>query len=325
MLNIFDSCSSLNTIKIGNSVTSIGNDAFLGCGNLTSVHISDIAAWYKINYANLSSTPMRYAHQLYINGEELNSLIVPDGITSIGKYAFLNCSSLNDITIPNSITSIGDGAFQGCDQLLSVTSEIEAPFNCNILFSENTYRNGTLYVPAGTKELYTRFDSWRNFLNIVEMDDGNEPLDLTLQDGAHGKLRMTVKQGESYTFKIEPEDGWEVHKIIYNDTDVTGELDEQNQFTTPKITGNAVLNVVYEQVELNVRKLEMDHLNVFPLSDGRVQIEGAKAGMECNVYTLDGMSVNQFTITSDPITIQLPRDNTYLIRVGTKTLKVRVI
>jgi len=71
------------------------------------------------------------------------------------------------------VTSIGDRAFQGCESLMTVNSYIREPFNVKALFNEETYRNGTLYVPAGTKDLYIRFDGWREFLNIGEM--GEEP------------------------------------------------------------------------------------------------------------------------------------------------------
>ena len=52
---------------------------------------------------------------------EITSVSLPDGLTSIGDYAFENCSSLKSITIGNSVTSIGDGAFQSCSSLSSVT------------------------------------------------------------------------------------------------------------------------------------------------------------------------------------------------------------
>ena len=52
---------------------------------------------------------------------EITSLSLPDGLTSIGRGAFLGCSFLTSITIPNSVTSIGDGAFSGCSSLTSVT------------------------------------------------------------------------------------------------------------------------------------------------------------------------------------------------------------
>lgn len=48
-------------------------------------------------------------------------IIIPDGVTSIGDYAFDNCISLTSVTIPNSMTSIGDRAFGGCGGLTSIT------------------------------------------------------------------------------------------------------------------------------------------------------------------------------------------------------------
>ena len=44
----------------------------------------------------------------------LNSVFIPDGITSIGEGAFYECSSLTNLVIPDSVTSIGNSAFNGC-------------------------------------------------------------------------------------------------------------------------------------------------------------------------------------------------------------------
>ena len=49
------------------------------------------------------------------------TVVIPDGVTSIGNGAFRGCSSLKSITIPNSVTSIGDGAFKDCTSLTSIT------------------------------------------------------------------------------------------------------------------------------------------------------------------------------------------------------------
>ena len=54
------------------------------------------------------------------NDAALTSISIPNGITSIGEYAFLECTSLTGITIPNSVTSIGGGAFNGCTGLTNI-------------------------------------------------------------------------------------------------------------------------------------------------------------------------------------------------------------
>ena len=51
----------------------------------------------------------------------LTSLTIPGSVTSIGKSAFEDCSGLTSVTIPGSVTSIGDGAFSGCSGLTSLT------------------------------------------------------------------------------------------------------------------------------------------------------------------------------------------------------------
>ena len=117
----FSECRRMTSVTIPNSVTEIGADAFINCSGLKSVYISDLAAWCRIQFGDMYSNPLHYAYKLTVNGTELRSLTIPNGITSIGNYAFCYCGSLTSVTIPNSVTSIGKEAFSACKCLTSVT------------------------------------------------------------------------------------------------------------------------------------------------------------------------------------------------------------
>ena len=95
--------------------------AFSGCTSLTKVIVPDISAWCGISFRDSSSNPLVYAKHIFSDdGTEITDLIIPNGVTSIGDYAFYNCTSLTSITIPNSLTSIGVYAFLGCSSLTKV-------------------------------------------------------------------------------------------------------------------------------------------------------------------------------------------------------------
>ncbi len=139
----FDHCSSLTSITIPDSVTSIGSYAFLGCYSLTSVnYLGNIEDWCNISFDGSSANPLYYAKNLYLNGELVTNLVIPDTVTKIKDYAFYDCDSLTSITIPNSVTSIGGYAFYGCSSLTSITipdsvTSIgdDAFYNCDSLTS----------------------------------------------------------------------------------------------------------------------------------------------------------------------------------------------
>ena len=117
----FRYCSGLTSVTIGNSVTTIGEYAFEECSRLAHVDIADMESWCRINFSSSESNPLYYAHYLYLNGSEVKNLIIPNSVTTIGKYAFYTCHGLTSVTIPNSVTTIGNYAFYNCSGLTSVT------------------------------------------------------------------------------------------------------------------------------------------------------------------------------------------------------------
>ncbi len=110
----------LESITIPASVTSIDDDAFQGWFSVEKVCISDLTAWCNIEFCDFDSNPTR-SGDLYLNGELVQKITIPDSITAINKYTFYNCDSLTDVIISDSVTSIGNYAFCSCNSLVNVT------------------------------------------------------------------------------------------------------------------------------------------------------------------------------------------------------------
>lgn len=69
---------------------------------------------------------------------------------------------------------------------------IESPFFLYpSTFSDETYQQGTLYIPEGTMDLYTRFNGWRNFLKIVERTSDETNVNCISTDAITEKSRFT--------------------------------------------------------------------------------------------------------------------------------------
>ncbi len=62
---------------------------------------------------------------------DLNSIVIPDGVTTIETGAFSHCTALKNVTLPNSLTSIGSSAFQGCTSLTAaiILENVEIIYN----------------------------------------------------------------------------------------------------------------------------------------------------------------------------------------------------
>lgn len=123
---------SNNTI-IPNTITSIGESAFLGRRNLTSVSI-------------------------------------PNGVVSIDVSAFQHCNALTSVSIPSSVQNIGNSAFSMCTALTSVTCEATTPPLLEWgVFNYIPFAEATLYVPAESIEQYKAAEQWKDFGTILPL------------------------------------------------------------------------------------------------------------------------------------------------------------
>ena len=126
----FWGCSNLTSITIPDNVNGIGNSALMGCTSLTSIIIPDSVtsigekAFYGctgLASASIGNGVTTIANSVFYGCSSLESITIPDSVTSIGDNAFNGCSGLTSVYIPDSVTSIGGSAFSRCNSLASVT------------------------------------------------------------------------------------------------------------------------------------------------------------------------------------------------------------
>ena len=137
----FENCGLLTSVEIPKSVVDIGSWSFRRCTSLTEINVSEDNSYFSSqdgvlfdkNKNTLIQCPAGYKNAHYI---------VPNGVTSIGRYALLMCENLTSVKIPDSVISIGEEAFCGCNNLADIeigngveTIDIYAFWACESLTS----------------------------------------------------------------------------------------------------------------------------------------------------------------------------------------------
>lgn len=206
-MSAFANCTGITSISIPATLTLIKENAFWKCTGLTVVYISDLAAFCTIkvedNMTAVDNHPTYYAHHLYLNGQEIRDLVIPndnsvtkiqygtfvgltsltsvtipDRVTSIEASAFAGCTSLQRVTIPSSVTQIQSGAFQVCSSLSTIISlRGTAPSCVSDAFRIVPTNSCVLWVPRGCKGNYKNTDPWSSFLYTNELIMGDANVD----------------------------------------------------------------------------------------------------------------------------------------------------
>ncbi len=215
----FFGCISLQSFEIPEGVISIGKECFSGCENLKSVYIPesveniDYDAFYAYfgvrdfyinsieSWCNYSFS-LIYDYNLYLNGKLLRELTIPSHMSKIKDFMFGNCMSLRTVILNEGVVSLGRDNFSYCENLSSVVlpqsiisldvgtfcwCKLLRDFYCyaenvpetiestiyGIAFRDTPLEKATLHVPASSVEAYKQTVPWSGFGNIVVLKDSD--------------------------------------------------------------------------------------------------------------------------------------------------------
>ena len=233
--------SGLVTITLPENITTVGEAAFSKCFSMRSVtvlgpknfeayafftnnysesdrqglnvYIDDLTDWCeRTTFANEYASPFYTwygnEHQsLYLDGELVENLVIPDGVVKINDYTFNDCGSIKSVVVPDGVVSIGTYAFS-CPELTKATigknvntigmgaftSEKLAEFiswnpvpptGSGIGYHSDDF---TVYVPAGSVDAYKSAEDWR-YYNIKAIGDGG------VEEIGGGEVSVSVVDG----------------------------------------------------------------------------------------------------------------------------------
>ena len=159
-MRAFESCSGLTSIKVASGNTKY--DSRDNCNAIIESSSNKLIAGCKTTI--IPNTVTSIGNYAFMSCSELTSITIPDSVTSIGECAFYECSGLTSITIGNSVTSIGSKAFTSCNKLtkifipasvttISASSYSSSPFN-------SCSSSLVIYCAAGSKPT-----GWGNYWN----------------------------------------------------------------------------------------------------------------------------------------------------------------
>lgn len=172
--------SPIVSVELPNSVQSIGNEAFMGCGCLTTVTFGDGLTTIEgsafencpgLTAVSLPNSVTTLNGAVFKNCTKMASVNIPDRLTAIQLHLFYGCSQLSSVVIPESVEDIYDYAFYGCSGLTSMTSLNSEPPRCIGLNALDVDYTIPLYVPEGCVDKYKASDYWRNFVIIYEVGE----------------------------------------------------------------------------------------------------------------------------------------------------------
>lgn len=170
----FKNQTGVSQFILPNTITAIGPDAFRGC------RYADI---------NIPESLTSLGEGAFVDCDHLTSVTLPEGLTSIPALAFYSCSFITELRLPSTLTTIGIRAFANCSNLENIVTYATTPPTCEVGNGNDSFLNVScvVHVPVGCYEAYHTAAGWSN----MYIEQGgliytmNEDITETIITGVH--------------------------------------------------------------------------------------------------------------------------------------------
>ena len=223
-------------------------------------------------------------HRIFNGCNNLTSINIHEGVTSVGNSSFRNCSNLTTVTLPSTLKQIYSSAFANCSELLDVYCNAgNVPTTVTDVFNGSYPEYVTLHVPASAIAGYKATAPWSNFGEIVSLT--NELVtQITLSQNA-----ATLTEGEQWqlTATITPDYATDP-SVTWNSSNEDVAIVDVDGVVTAIASGTAIITAtandgsgVSASCEVTVEKLT--HVSL--------TINQYGSGTYCSKYALDFSAV----------------------------------
>lgn len=198
----FYGCKELTSVNLPNSINAIGKNAFGGCKMLTSITIPNgvieigeqafmhCYALKTVVFPNSLKTIGKFA---FYQCTGLTSIVIPAGVKEISSAAFQNCINLTSVSLPQSMTTIGAYAFWNCKKL----AKPEIPSGVNLgefAFPQGLVDNSVYAASANAKSGSQSSSTQNNICGVYKVVDGHgKQVFFKLETTASGENTVRIK------------------------------------------------------------------------------------------------------------------------------------
>lgn len=344
----FEGCTGLTKFEIPEGVTFLGNYAFKGCTSLEEVTLPSTLNTIQVSTfegcTNLTTVTSKIRQPYDIDGSNFpnhtylfGKLIVPAGTKNLylQHKGWINFSDIEESTSPDehfydaSITCSNGGRILclgveiiNGNKKLSVKESDDLTLQ---IIPDEGYRLLSLIVSGNDVTEMVTDDTYtiKNIQADIEISATFEeiPIVLTIQHAENGYLKQFVQRGANIKFAFVPAEGWKINTIVYNGYDVTSELNNDNEYTTPAINADAILSVSFESTQSAVSSARVSSAKVYG-SNGEIVISDVEKGDVISVYDESGKTIAQTIAIGNEQRIAIQAKGIFIVKTGGKTVKV---